>query len=321
MNRGLRRNLTLALAAVGLLVLPVGAGTLDATNPPPVPPLPTIKSPVDTFRELLALPPDAQRAALASRPEASRQRLQAKLREYKFMDPDERELRLLATELSWHLPPLLALAPSNRMERLADVRADLRALLESRLARWDALPAELRAQVLQNETAMSVLLQMGAASERMREQMAAELAPELRVTIERALARLDAMKAAERAHAFEAFESFFSMTSAEKERNLRVMSDVEKRQMEQTLAAFGQLPAEQRRACIRSFEKFARMSPAERALFYRNAQRWEQMTPKERQEWREVVKNVEILPPVSEPKTKLPPLPPDPAPRVTTNKT
>jgi hypothetical protein len=286
-----------------------------------LPPLPPARSPVDAFRELLALPPEAQRAALSNRTEAARQRLVVKLREYRQMDPDTRELRLLATELRWYLPSLLALAPADRASRLAELRPDLRALIEPRLTGWDGLPAELRSQVLANEATLGWLLQLQPGSDRMREKLVTEVPAELRDTLTRALARLDAMPPADRARAFGVFEHVFTMTAAEKQRALRVMSAAEKSEMEKSLAAFVQLPPEQRKACIRAYEKFANMSPPERALFYRNVQVWEKMTATERQQWRELVKNVELLPPVSDPRIKLPPLPPEPAPRVTTNRT
>jgi len=290
-----------------------------ATNS--LPPLPIVKSPVESFRELLALEPAAQRAALTNRSEEARKRLTAKIRDYKAMDPDEAQLRLLATELRWHLLPLMQLPATNRTELLAAVRDPLRPLVESRLARWDALPVELREQFLQNEQALSLLLQLGPASARVREILVAEVSPDLRAALNRALARLDAMTPAERQRAFAVFENAFTMTEAEKQRALRVMSDAEKKQMEKTLAAFSQLTTEQRRQCVRSYEKFVDMTPVERALFTRNAQLWEKMSPKERQQWREMVKNVDMLPPLPEFKSKPPPMPPDPPPRETTNRT
>jgi hypothetical protein len=316
-----RRN----LAAILLCVWCAAPGThlvlAQKVTDPSLPPVPAAKSPVDAFRELLAMEPAAQRAALTNRSEASRLRLTAKVREYKTMNPDERELRLLATELRWYLLPLMQLPATNRAVQLTDLRADLRPLIESRLARWDALPAELREQFIHNEEAMALLLKIGAASERLQQKLVAEVSPALRDTLHRSLARLDAMSPAERANAFAVFENAFTMTPAEKQKALGVMSAAEKQQMEKTLVAFGNLPKEERKKCIRAYERFAGMTADERTLFYRNAQVWEKMSPKERQEWRDMVKNVELMPPLPEPKLRLPPLPPDPPPRLTTNRT
>ena len=291
----------------------------DSTNgSSTLPPVPVAKSPVDIFRELLAMDPAAQRTALTNRPEASRQALTRKIREYQAMDPDERELRLVATELRWYLPQLMAMSGTNRSERLADIRPNLRALIESRLERWDKLPAALRERGLQNERAFALLLQIRSASGPLREMLVSEVSPELRETLDRALARLDAMSPAERKRAFDVFENVFTMTEAEKKKVMGVISDAERKQMEETLATFGGLTSEQRKRCIRSFERFVGMTPAERMLFYRNVQEWEKMSPKERQEWRELVRNVELLPPVTPPQVSPPPLPPtNSPPRIT----
>ena len=57
--------------------------------------------------------------------------------------------------------------------------------------------------------------------------------------------------------------------------------------------------AHHRRACVESFQKFATMSPVERREFLRKAERWQHMSPEERETWRNLV-------------TKLPPMPQEP---------
>jgi hypothetical protein len=60
------------------------------------------------------------------------------------------------------------------------------------------------------------------------------------------------------------------------------------------------------------------MSPADRAEFLKNAERWAQMSPQERQAWRDVVSNVPLWPPLPTALIK-PPMPPTPrAPRAAT---
>jgi len=311
------------LPAFLLVLVSFPAMAQGPTNPPSVPPpAPVAKSPVDAFRELLGMDPEALRTALSNRTEQTRARLKEKINEYKLMDADERELRLLTTELRWYIPQLMQLPATHRADRLAGIRPDLRPLIDSRLARWDALPEELRQQFIQNEEALGLLLKIGQASDRLQQKLVASVPPEQRDALHRTLARLDAMSPAERKQAFEVFENVFNMTTAEKQKHLRVMSDLEKQQMEKTLATFSLLSPTQRKACVRAYEKFAGMTPVERALFLHNVQTWEKMSPKERQEWREVVKNVEILPPVLEGRPKSPPPPPTvPTPRITTNRT
>ena len=51
--------------------------------------------------------PDERENFLTNRPPEIRKRILAKVGEYEALDPDERELRLRATELRWYLMPLL----------------------------------------------------------------------------------------------------------------------------------------------------------------------------------------------------------------------
>ncbi len=79
------------------------------------------KSPVDFFRQLLAMTPDERDDFLTNRPPEIRARILGKVAEYEALGPNERELRLRATELRWYLMPLLQEPPTNRTVRLAQV--------------------------------------------------------------------------------------------------------------------------------------------------------------------------------------------------------
>ena len=68
--------------------------------------------------------------------------------------------------------------------------------------------------------------------------------------------------------------------------------------MEKTLQTFDNLPAAQRAECIRAFTKFASMSAVGKQEFLKNAERWSQMSPGERQTWRDLVANVPQWPPL-----------------------
>src|SRR5438067_878848 len=107
---------------------------------PPVPPTPVLRSPVTFVRELLAMTPMERRQALSNRPPEVQKKILTKLREYQSLKPDERELRLRATELQWYLQPLMALSPTNRTGRMTLVPEEMRPLLQERLARWDSVP-------------------------------------------------------------------------------------------------------------------------------------------------------------------------------------
>ena len=249
----------------------------------PLPPAP--QSPVTFFRNLLAMTPKARADFLTNRPSAIRARILVKLHEYESLSPDERELRLQATELRWYLMPLLQLPPTNRNERVAQVPDNLRPLVKNRLVQWDILPPPLKQVFLANDKTLHYFTSVETTNQ-------ADINPEHEKIAEQ-------------------FNEFFELTPGEKQKTLNTLSDAERAQMEKTLATFDQLPPTQRLLCLRNYAKFAGMSVAERAEFLKNAEHWSQMSPAERQTWRDLVAHVPEWPP-------LPPMiPPNLIPRAT----
>ena len=289
-----------SLVVLGWLL--TGLSPLAQPATPPIPPPatassaevnrlipPTIApvSPVAMFRRLLGMTRHERESYLANRPPAVRDALRAKITEYLAMDPDARELRLRATELRWQLLPLLRLPPADRGPRLALVPADLAPLVQSRLAEWDHLPADLQAEFLANDRTLHYFAQVAMTNQ----------------------APADPAAATQHAQIAEQFNRFFELTPGEKQRTLKTLSATERTQMEKTLQDFGRLPARQRVQCLQAFTQFAELSPAERAEFLKNADRWAQMPPAERQTWRDLVARVPCWPPL--PQNLLPPpLPP-----------
>jgi len=290
----------LLLAAESPASLPV----MPLLSTPPVPPLPPRlpqpKSPVDQFRELLAMSPAEREHSLTNRPVATRTRILAKVREYAALDPNERELRLRATELRWYLLSLLHEPPTNRAARLATVPDELRPLIQSRLQKWDALPPAMQQEFFESERTLRYFSHVDPSNR--------PPPPPLPPGAE--LAGGQALSEAQRQKLAAQFNQFFELTPAEKEKTLNTLSDAERRQMEKTLATFSQLSPQQRRQCVRGFAEFAGMSVAEKQEFLKNAQRWSQLSPKERQAWRDLVSHVPEWPPM--PPEFLPPMPPGP---------
>ena len=120
--------------------------------------------------------------------------------------------------------------------------------------------------------------------------------PDEREKLQKGLDRWGAMSEDARQSALAGFNKFFELTPEDKVRALTTVSDEERTQMEQTLASYAHLTPAQRALCISSFEKFARMSVLEREQFLKNAERWREMTPEERQKWRELVTVAPIIP-------------------------
>ena len=113
-----------SFSACCFLVLSTPLSAQDASKPPlpsnapafiaPPAPLPTLSSPVEVFRRLLAMTPAEQKQFVAGREPEQQRRILAKLREYESLRPNQRELRLRATELQWYLTPLLSVPSANR---------------------------------------------------------------------------------------------------------------------------------------------------------------------------------------------------------------
>jgi hypothetical protein len=242
----------------------------------PAPPaLPPVKSPVDSFRALLLMPATEQQKLLAARPPEIRERILQKIREYRSLTPEERELRLQATELRWYLVPLLSVPATNRAARLALIPQPTRDLVEARLRHWTLLPPPLRQVLLTNEQALSYLTYGGGVTNA-PSSPAETLRRKMQQNVER----------------------FFELTQKEKEKTLGNFSEIERQQMEKTLAAFEELTPAQRGRCVRSYTRFATLSPEERQEFLKNAERWSQMSQTEREAWRELVSRARILPPL-----------------------
>jgi len=246
-----------------------------------LPPLPTIQPPVVFFRQLLVMAPAERNHSLTDRPPEVRTRILAKVHEYELLGPDERELRLRATELRWQLTPLLRVPPAARGSQLALVPEEMRGLVQARLVQWDILPPPLQQEFLANDQALHYFAHVEPAG--------------------RATATAQQQKIAEQ------FNQFFELTPAEKQQALTTLSEAERAQMEKTLRTFAQLPPPQRLQCVRNYAKFAGMSAAERTAFLKNAESWAKLTPQERQTWRDLVTHTPQWPP-------LPPLPPPPPP-------
>jgi hypothetical protein len=256
---------------------------------------------VDYFRDLLAMTPRERENFLTNKPPEIRERILEKVHEYLALDPNERELRLRATELRWYLMPLLRDASTNRAARLAQVPDDIRGLVKARLMQWEILPPPLQKEFLENERTLGYFSHVDATN-----NLAA--GDWHRGPSDSGQSRWNALTEDERRRITAQFNQFFQLTSAEKEKTLNTLSGAERAQMQKTLAVFDTLPPQQRAQCIHAFTKFAGMSTQERAEFLKSAERWAQMPAAERKAWRDLVAHVPQWPPL--PPALMPPMPP-----------
>jgi hypothetical protein len=182
----------------------------------------------------------------------------------------------------------MKMSPASRAGLLARVPLELREVVEQRLDTWDIFPQTLKEDMLANEMALRYFVQ-----------------PDLHESFQRTSApvpdgvrRWQAMSAADRRSLIQSFNQFFDLTPAEQKRAFEAFPESEQREMETTLQAFKDMPPGKRAECLRAFTKFAGMSEAEKQRFLSNAELWHQMSPGDRQQWRQLVKEVPDWPPL-----------------------
>jgi predicted Fe-S protein YdhL (DUF1289 family) len=291
-----KRNLSLALAAGACLLVAVllpaeraahaQALAREASTPEPV------KSPVATFRELLAMGPAERKQALTNRPPAIQKLILAKIREYESLKPEQRELRLRVTELRWYLMPLLTEPSTNRAAMLALVPKEYRQPVQQRLIIWSLLPPGLRSELLTNDLAIRYMVATGDE----RTNLLSTMSPGRQEQLKKSIAQWQSLPEDQREKIMARFSHFFDLSPMEKKKALNTLSATEQQQIEKTLRTFGDLSPLQRARCIHSFEKFANLSLEERQEFLKNAERWSIMGADERQAWRELVQKVSTSP-------------------------
>ena len=279
------------------------AGIQSGIRLPPIP-----ESPGDYLRRLLGMNAAGREQALAREPEALRNYWRAKLQEYDALAPSARDTRLRAVQFRWELLSLMKLAPAARLTRLNTLSAGDRAFLRQRLEQWDALPAPLQREFLENETTVLYFLRLQSGTPADQERLLRTFPPDHRQKLEANLSRWRTLGRGQREKMLERFNQFFEITGDERERILGILPETERRQAKQVLQTIGQLPKEQRQQVLDAFRRFADMTPAEREQFLQNAARWEAMSPREREAWLSLMNRLPPVPPGVEP---LPPLPPD----------
>jgi hypothetical protein len=244
------------------------------------PPLPGTKTEADTFRELLSMSPAQRAQALQGRTDAQRKYLEASLREYEALEPEEREARLQQIELNCRLPALMRAPPGQRAQKLEAVPPYLRPIVDERLRQFDLLPPETQRQVLEYETTANYFMRPNAALQRAHPEGASSLAT---------LTGASPGKDPKAAHDV---REFFGMDEKDREKTLRVLPTAEREEIAETLAQFAKLPPVQRAICIASFEKLSRMTKEQRFQFLKNSERWSAMSPRERETWKTLVKTL-----------------------------
>ncbi len=260
---------------------------------PPMPPAP--KSPVESFRQLLAMKLAEREQALSNRPPEIRKRILEKVQHYLAMRADDRELSLRTTEVEWYFSNLRQLSAANRSAQLQSIPEADRQMVESRLAIWDKLSPEQQQDVLKYMPLLSPPPGVAPPSDDKARE------------INRRLDDWKKLSPDQRRDIYSRFQDFFKLTDEEREKTLHVLSEPERAQIEKALVTFDRMPPARRHSILVTLPRLEALSDQEREEFVRNADRWQAMTPAERQTLR--ILTTQLPPPVPMP----PPFPPMPS--------
>jgi hypothetical protein len=298
------RRWMVSFAAAAMMVSSAAAQTTTnfVLHVRPAAPVPAVlmppPSPIDYFRHLLALSPQQREAFLAKKTPDVRMKILAKVNEYAALDPNDRELRLRATELRWYLVPLMHAAPADYDAQLARVPDNIRAVVKARLMQWEILPPSLQKEFLENEHILGYFSGVDSTNG----------ATGATAVSDAEQSRWDALPESQRNVLIGQFNQFFALPPPEKQKAIGGLSNIQRTQMEKIIKTLNGLTPLQQSQCLSAYAKFASMTPLQRAEFMKDAQRWSQMSPAERKAWGDLAQHVPQWPPAP-PTTIMPPMP------------
>jgi len=271
-------------------------------------------SPFAKFKQILELPEVKREVAFESLNVSSdkhRAIISSKIKEYEAMSLNERNHKLDALDFRWHLLPLLKMEPAKRADKLTAVPERFREDILNRLNGWDKLDIQVRERLIRNESFFRYMSSFGRGSES-RAAMTNHLIKmpsKLRENVEKRIIEWRGRQKSDRRKMKRHFHRFFDLQPIDQQKALSHLSVRERTKMEASLIRFKSMTIEQREIILKSFDRLADMSQVERTAFFRNSQRWNEMSNAERKQWRTLVTKMPPLPPGFEKETS-PPLPP-----------
>ena len=298
---------TTILFLITFVIAMTSVRSMAQTPPTPVagqtniPLTPVMISPVQKFRELLAMTPEARIQSLSNRPPEIRLRVLAKLTEYEALPAHERELRLEQTHLRWLLLALVNLTPDQRSAQLSLLTGEDRQLITPRLAQWDQLPADVQHQVLEYEHAIGQISKGTQPVPNTNSTSPPE--PPAPPTV---LVNFLKLPLEQRKEIFVNFQKFFRLSDFEKQKTLATMHGSQREKTELAFASLKGLTDEKQREILEQVRSFSEMSESARREFLHNSERWRALTAVERQAWRQLMNRSKPLPPMP-PGIALPP--------------
>ena len=281
--------LGLAPALHAVAADPVAA---TATSPAVQPGAKTEISPVETFRKMMAMPPADLQRALESYPPENRARIVSKVEEYRSLPLKTRELKLRVTELRWYLIPLLKVPREERAGLLKSVPEPYKDWIGARLDEWDIWPVDLKAEVLEYEDLMHYFI--GRNTELERQAVFEDLPKNSGAALGKKLAEWRSLPIEQRQQMYGGFRHYFELSDEEQKLVLATLPAQDRQQTERVVNSIEKRSRTEQEAYLASFHEFAEMPAAEQQQFMNNAERWQKMSPAERQAWRDLVHHMSL---------------------------
>jgi hypothetical protein len=208
--------------------------------------------------------------------------------------------------LQWYVTRLLNMSVSQRAAAIHQVPVLWQPMVLERLGAWDKLSPQVREEAWQHKIVREYL----SAPVDQQTNFLKALSDGERAALSRRLDQWRILPATERRRLDERVDEFFRMQPDKQQQTLSSFSDAERQSMQKALDAFRAMSPTQRDLCLKSFaqfaDKFAAMNRPQQIAFLKNAERWQEMSPKERETWRKVV---EVVPPMPPMPAQMPPIP------------
>ena len=260
-----------------------------------------VKKSLDQFERLLDGTEEEREKILASKTDPQRKFLRNELKRLDPLTSTEREVELISMRNRYYLRELVKWPSIERQAALAVVPEVDRRLVVEKLKRWDRLPPDLQSEVLQNERTVRYVLQLEGLTSAERKKVLPALPESLRKSWGSKLSEWQALPPEHRQRIYSQANRYFKLSAEERAKVLDNLPAKERRQAEESIKALENLPAAERAACLESVPKMLEMQEQSRDQFIDTLERWNAMSAKERQMWKNVTT---VLPPGS-----LPPMP------------
>jgi flagellar motor switch protein FliG len=166
------------------------------------------------------------------------------------------------------------------------------------LQQWDAWPADKQKTFLENEHVVGLYLQLQETAPQERGKVLANLPADVRFPLEQRLQKWNNMPAGQRQELSDRFTVLFQSEENAQKKIIKGLPEDVRKPVEKLMEQLKQMPPEQRQRCTAALNKFLKMSPDDQRQFLQNATRWQRMSEKEHNAWREVVNKVPQLPPI-----------------------